>query len=197
MTLQWQRQTCKRCYHCRNFSDTAVAELESGLSWLCREKKTKMNRQCDLTHPSWSWTQTGRWILRSRPLCEPAHGKHRRWGGWGPWCRCSLMRFLWCGSFFHSGPTAGQEKKKKEHNTTYSEAAFALTVQQKQNLSHRPSPSRSTWPHTPEWPRWLFPVAARPGKWCVLWYPWPGWKSLERELVRRSKKEETEEKKYV
>lgn len=112
MTLQWKRQTRKRCYHCRNFSETAVAELESGVSRLCREKKTKMNRQCDLTHPSLSWTQTGRWILRSRPLCEPAHGKHRRWGGWGPWCRCSLMRFLWCGSFFHSGPTAGQGKKK-------------------------------------------------------------------------------------
>lgn len=52
-----------------------------------------------------------------------------------------------------------------------------------------PSPSHSTWPHTPGWPRWLYPVAARPVRWCVLWYPSPGWKWLEKELVRWSKKD--------
>lgn len=74
---------------------------------------------------------------------------------------------------------------------------FLLFHQQRPHIPWDNSPSHSTWLHTLRWPHWLYPVAARPVRWCVLWYPWPGWKSLERELVRWSQKEEKKEEKTI
>lgn len=49
-------------------------------------------------------------------------------------------------------------------------------------------PSHSTWLHTLRWPRWLCLEAARPVRWCVLWCPLPGWRSLEMELMTKKTK---------
>lgn len=59
------------------------------------------------------------------------------------------------------------------------------------------SPSHSTSLHTPGWPRWLCQAAARPVRWCVLWYPSPGWKTLARGLERWSKRDGKKKKNHL
>lgn len=84
-----------------------------------------------------------------------------------------------------------RERKREQADVVFLQPAETLLFWRFISRLHHPwdpSPSHSTWPHTPGWPHWLYPVAARPARWCVSWYPSPGWKSLERELVRWSKR---------
>lgn len=192
MTLQWKTQTHKRCYRCKILLKLPWKNLSDWYHQdkLSRAEAVKLTRVGHELKRATEFPVSGR---RASPHMEHVRGE---WGealdvgvpGWGFYDPVAPFILVLGKTESHS------ERLHQWFRRCY--RLFLLNVFPAGTKGPgKPSPSRSTWPHTPVWLHWLCLVAATPVRWCASWYPSPGWKTLERELREMIKEREKKRRK--